>query len=133
MFTNEDLFLSEVHIEDCPPGQGEWTTDFTGVCHFLHTSSSDESCDVNGGQSVGVCLAGGSSQAPGLDEDGDLVVPRGKCRNPNCFSWKVQHCRSTTLRDVGTQVGDVAWWDVGIGILEILGIWWDVGSWNRSL
>lgn len=108
MATHKDLFLSEVHVEDCPPGQGEWTTVFTGVFDLPHVDLSSECCDAEEGKSVDGDTSAGCSQALELDEDGDLVVPRRKTCNHNRVFWTVQHCRCTMLEDVGTQVSSEA-------------------------
>lgn len=61
----EDLVLSDVHVETCPPGQQLWTTTF---------------------KAEGDCPCASSlalSTAPGaeVDEDGDLVVQRRSSSN----------------------------------------------------
>lgn len=77
----EDKFLSEVHIDTCPPGEGVWTTDFRVFDH-------GERDDANASKNIA------------WDEDGDLDVPR----RANYSVWMVRHFRKTTLDNVGMQV-----------------------------
>jgi hypothetical protein len=58
---DEDVVLSEVHLEDCPPGQRRWTTVFAiknlGKRRSFHKNEEKE-------------------EEAFIDDDGDLVLPR---------------------------------------------------------
>ncbi|GMH37121.1 hypothetical protein BSKO_04994 [Bryopsis sp. KO-2023] len=86
-----DMFLSEVHVESCPPGEGEWTTVFP--------VETDDSCSDDG-----ECMPSRASldDVPILDADGDLVVRRRPRKHRK--NWTLRHFRKTILKDVGTQV-----------------------------
>eukprot|EP00884_Botryococcus_braunii_P007422 jgi/Botrbrau1/16681/Bobra.0068s0096.3 len=81
----EELVLSDVHIENCPPGRQLWTTDF----------------EVFEGPLFGATVPG---TGPAVDEDGDLIVTRKPSAGLPGHRISICHRLSTPLQDVGLQV-----------------------------
>lgn len=77
----EDLVLSDVHVETCPPGERLWTTTFT----------VEEDCNLSS------CLAPFNAPRAEVDEDGDLVVPR---RTPSNRLGKLYGIAYTHLSEI---------------------------------
>ncbi|CAH2068020.1 unnamed protein product, partial [Thlaspi arvense] len=93
--TSEEMEESEIHVMSevhlgCPPAtNGPFLSRFT--FSFPPAASSSHHCIS-------------------VDKDGDLLLPRRTSRSAHSFTITIQHCITSTLRDVGLQALPLQVW-----------------------